>query len=60
MQALGGHRRETLSEIESHLMPEHTERPRAGAVVLAYAIGEDAIKQVVVLMHHRTLAGDRM
>src|SRR5581483_10945503 len=50
-QPLGGQHRKTRRQVEAHLVAEDRQRPGAGAVVLLRAIGEDAFKQVVVLVH---------
>ena len=53
MQFLGGEQRESLFEIESHLMAEHGERARARAVALRGALVEYASEQVEILFHCR-------
>ncbi len=51
MDLLGGHERETLPEIETHLMSEQRQRARSGPIVLGDAGLADQAQQVEVRLH---------
>ncbi len=51
VKLLGGHERESLAEVEAHLMAEHALCPRARAVILHHALIKDAAQEVLVLFH---------
>ena len=48
---LGGEQRETLLEVEAHLIAERRESAGAGAVVLSDAVGKYMAQEVLVLLH---------
>lgn len=50
-QALGGHRRKTLLQVEAHHGAGNAQGADAGAVVLPGAIGEHVLDEVLVLFH---------
>ena len=51
MHLLGGDQREALLQVEAHLITEDRDRAGAGSVVLAYAVREHMVQQVVILTH---------
>ncbi len=51
VDALGGHQREPLAEVEPHLMSEDAEGARSGPVALWHALVEDPLQQVEVGLH---------
>src|SRR5262245_34846988 len=51
MQFLGGCEGKSLRQIESHLVPEHRQRPGAGTVMLFDAVSKNVLHQVEVLAH---------
>ncbi len=51
MQLLGGDKGEALPQIEPHLMAENRDRARAGPVILAHALAENAAHKLVILLH---------
>ena len=57
VQLLGGKKRETLFEIEPHLMAEDTLGARTCAVGLGGSFGKDAVKQIEILFHILSIVG---
>jgi len=54
VQLLGGDQRESLREVEAHLVAEDAARPGAGAIAAHGAALEDQPQEVVVLAHGGT------
>lgn len=51
MQFFRGQEREAFGQIKAHLTPEYTNRTGAGAVAAFYAIVENVLKQIEILLH---------
>ena len=51
VELLGRHERETLAEVEAHLVAKHALRPCARAVAFHHALVEDAAQEVLILFH---------
>ena len=51
MNLLGRQKWESFLKIEPHLVAEHTEGARSGAVAFLYAFRQDAFNEIVVLLH---------
>ena len=53
------HQRETLTQVEGHLMAEDTQGPGAGTILTMHAFGEDPSQQVKVDLHVSDLPDER-
>ena len=51
MEFLGGEQRETVVEVESHLVSEDALRTRSCSVGLRHAFCHDSVEQVEILFH---------
>src|SRR5574343_1971477 len=51
MQLLGGHQREALGQVETHLVAEHRAGTGAGAVVLVLAVRHHMAQEIQIGLH---------
>lgn len=51
VQFFGGHQRKPFLQIKSHLMAEHTNSTRSGAIRFLGAFIQNALQKLVILLH---------
>ena len=51
MQLLGGDNRKTLRQIETHLIPEHAQGARTGAILFTGSVFAHMAHEIEILLH---------